>query len=48
MVHTDGAVAQLLQANKATGPDNLPTRFLQEAAYKIEPTLTIIYQASLD
>jgi len=49
-VHTDG-VTQLLsniQVNKASGPDNLPARFLKEVAYEIVPTLTIIFQASLD
>jgi len=50
MVHTDG-VAQLLsnlKVNKATGPDNLSLRFLQEIAYKIAPILVLIFQASLD
>ena len=44
-------VIQLLhniQAHRASGPDNLPARFLKEVANKIAPVLTIIFQASLD
>ena len=44
-------MAQLLcniKVNKASGPDNLPARFLQETAYEIAPVLTTIFQASLD
>jgi len=49
-VHTDGVVQLLsnIQVNKASGPDNLPARFLKEVAYEIAPTLTKIFQASLD
>ena len=50
VVHSDG-VAQLLsniKVNKAPGPNNLQTRFLQEVAYEIAPILTVIFQASLD
>jgi len=49
-IHMDG-VYQLLQnihQHKASGPDNLPARFLKEVAYKISPILTMIFQASLD
>ena len=41
-VHTDG-VAQLLssiQVNEASGPDNLPARFLKKVAYEITPILS--------
>ena len=44
-------VAQLLltiQPHKASGPDNLPARFLKEVANQIAPVLTIVFQASLD
>ena len=34
--------------NKAPGPDNLQTHFLQEVAYEIAPILTVIFQVSLD
>jgi len=34
--------------NKASGPDNLPARFLQETAFEISPILMTIFQASLD
>ena len=37
-----------IKVNKASGPDNLPARFLQERAYEIAPVLTTIFQASLD
>jgi len=49
-IHHEG-VAQLLlniQPNKASGPDNLPARFLKEVANEIAPALSIIFQASLD
>ena len=49
-VHVDG-VYQLLsniQQHKASGPDNLPARFLREVAYEISPVLSVIFQASLD
>ena len=49
-VHVEG-VAQLLtniQPHKASGPDNLPARFLKEVAYEIAPVLSIVFQASLD
>ena len=37
-----------LDPNKATGPDTVPTRFLREFADEIAPTLTTIFQKSLD
>ena len=37
-----------LDANKSTGPDKLPDRFLKEVAAEVTPALSIIYQASLD
>ena len=49
-VHVEG-VAQLLtniQPHKASGPDNLPARFLKEVANEIAPVLTIVFQALLD
>ena len=49
-VHVEG-VAQLLtniQPHKASGPDNLPARFLKEVANEIAPVLTLVFQASLD
>ena len=50
VVHSDG-VAQLLsniKVNKASGPDNLQARLLQEVALEISPALTVIFQASLE
>jgi len=49
-IHVDGVyqLFQNIQQHKASGPDNLPARFLKEVAYKISPILTIIFQASLD
>ena len=44
-------VAKLLSnidPSKAHGPDNLPARFLKEVSCEIAPTLTLIFQASLD
>ena len=44
-------VAQLLsniKVNKASGPDNLQARLLQEVALEISPALTVIFQASLE
>jgi len=37
-----------MQPNKASGPDNLPARFLKEIANQIAPALSIVFQASLD
>ena len=49
-IHVKG-VAHLLssiQVHKASGPDNLPARFLKEVANEIALALAIIFQASLD
>ena len=49
-IHHEG-VAQLLlniQPDKASGPDNLPARFLKEVANQIAPELSIVFQAYLD
>ena len=49
-IHVDG-VTHLLQntnTHKATGPDNLPTRFLNEVAREIALVLTVTFQASLN
>ena len=37
-----------LQPHKATGPDEISSRFLKEKASPITPALTLIYQASLE
>ena len=39
---------QKINIHKATGPDNLPARFLNEVAREIAPALTVIFQASLN
>jgi len=36
-----------LQPHKATGPDKISTRLLNEIAYIIVPVLTLLFQASL-
>jgi len=40
-------VAQLLDPQKAVGPDNIPTRFLKMFAMELALCLTLLYQASL-
>ena len=49
-IHVDGVyqLLQNIQQHKASGPDNLPARFLKEVAFEISPMLTVIFQASLD
>ena len=49
-IHVDGVyqLLQNIQQHKASTPDNLPARFLKEVAYEISPSLTMIFQASLD
>ena len=37
-----------LKPHKATGPDEISSRFLKEMASPITPALTLIYQASLE
>ena len=46
-----GGVAKLLSAvkpHKASGPDNIPARFLKECAREIAPALSLVFQASLN
>ena len=38
---------QGLKAHKASGPDNIPTRFLKEAANELAPALGLVFTASL-
>ena len=46
-MHVEGVydLLQNIQQHKASGPDNLPARFLKEVAYEISPILTLIFQA---
>ena len=37
-----------LDVHKATGPDNIPSRFLKEFAQQIAPALTLIFQSSIN
>ena len=51
-IHVEGVIQLLhninnIQAHRASGPDNLPARFLKEVANEIAPVWTIIFQASL-
>ena len=36
-----------LNPHKATGPDEIPTRTLKEAAAELSPAVTLLFQASL-
>ena len=36
-----------LNPHKATGPDEIPTRILKEAAAELSPAVTLLFQASL-
>ena len=49
-VTESGVQNLLLKLNvfKATGPDSIPARFLNEVAYEITPALTLAFNASLD
>ena len=49
-IHTSGITALLKKLNphKATGPDNIPARFLKETADELSPALQLLFQASLD
>ena len=60
-IHVDGIYQILsnIQQHKASGPDNLPARFLKEVAYEVSPALSffsrarwtalsLIFQAFLD
>jgi len=40
-------VLRNLQPHKATGPDAIPTRLLQEFASELSPVLTLLFRASL-
>ena len=50
VVSLKGVVKQLslLKPNKASGPDEIPSWFLKEYAHEIGPTLTALFQASID
>jgi hypothetical protein len=47
---TEGAqnLLQHLKPNKATGPDDIPAKFLKEFSIEIAPLISFIFQASLD
>jgi hypothetical protein len=49
IVGKEGVLKLLLNLNphKATGPDQLSTRFLKEMATSITPSLTLIFQTSM-
>ena len=38
---------QNLQANKASGPDQIPARLLKEFSEELAPSLTLLFQASI-
>ena len=49
-INTEGAhnILQHLKPNKATGPDDIPAKFLKEVSIEISPLISFIFQASLD
>ena len=49
-VNVEGVTQVLsnLDAQKAGGPDNIPTRFLKEFSSELTPCLTILFQGSLE
>ena len=49
-VSTEGVftLLQSLDPCKACGPDNIPTRFIKETVAKLAPSLTLLYQASIN
>ena len=49
-INTEGAqnLLQHLKPNKATGPDDIPAKFLKEVSIEISPLISFIFQASLD
>jgi hypothetical protein len=49
-INTEGAqnFLQHLKPNKATGPDDIPAKFLKEVSVEISPLISFIFQASLD
>ena len=48
-IGTEGVkkLLQGLKPHKASGPDNIPTRFLKEAASELAPALGLVFAASL-
>jgi hypothetical protein len=49
-INTEGAqhLLQHLKHNKATGPDDIPAKFLKEVSIEFSPLISFIFQASLD
>ena len=49
-VSTEGVFILLQSLNpcKMCGPDTIPTRFLKETAVELAPSLTLLYQASIN
>ena len=49
-INTEGVqnLLQHLKPNKATGPDDIPAKFLKEVNIEISPLISFIFQASLD
>ena len=51
IVITTNGIAKLLskiKPNKASGPDNIPAKFLKETADELAPALSLLFQASLN
>jgi hypothetical protein len=50
IIGKEGVLKLLLNLNphKATGPDQLSTRFLRKMTKSISPSLTLIFQTSLE
>jgi hypothetical protein len=48
-INTEGVqnLLQHLKPNKATGPDDIPAKFLKEVNIEISPLISFIFQASL-
>ena len=49
-INTEGVqnLLQHLKPSKATGPDDIPAKFLKEVSIEISPLISFIFQASLD
>ena len=49
-INTEGVqnLLQHLKPNKATGPNDIPAKFLKEVNIEISPLISFIFQASLD
>jgi hypothetical protein len=49
-INTEGAdhLLQHLKPNKATGPGDIPAKFLKNVSIEISPLISFIFQASLD